>query len=612
MLGYLRSGNKRTKTIWWALTIITVASFLGGFVFLAGLGRDQSSRARLAGNVGSVNGEGVTTTQWTSALDESRQVYRQRFGAEPQDRDLKSVEEQAWRALVNERLFSQQARKAGIGVTDNEVVAALRTNPPAVLLTSPAFQTNGQFDPSKYQQALGNPNNNWAPFEDLMRRQVPVRKLQERLFASIKLSEPELRQAFRDRFDRRTVTLVAVPAADSGRSPGTEEDLQRAFDHYKSRLAAGARTQLEVLVVPKRFGADENKAAMEMGKSLHERAVKGEDFGQLARDYSEGPNAEKGGLIDRWITPNDLGGMLGAAMRVKKPGDVIEPVQEGSRVLVVKILDPAQDTSRTKTPPPTPGAMRLAQIVIKVRPSPEGLRQQYRDAKGIADRGRAVGLSRAASEKGLGTFKTGFYDQNNAPPQLFAVPEAAEWGLSAKQGEVSPVFESEDEFAIVQVAVQHKAGPPSREEMGDQLRLIADAERRVDLAKPRADSVAAAVRAGLPLEAAARSVRLAASVVHTSRQQPDPRLSGTPELLGMLLVAPTGRVVGPFRISAGWSFARVDSVTMAADTLFNDRTKGQITQEILSGRQRTFFDSYLDKLRAASQVSDLRTGSRGY
>ena len=65
MLGYLRSGNKRTKTIWWALTIITVASFLGGFVFLAGLGRDQSSRARLAGNVGSVNGEGVTTTQWT-------------------------------------------------------------------------------------------------------------------------------------------------------------------------------------------------------------------------------------------------------------------------------------------------------------------------------------------------------------------------------------------------------------------------------------------------------------------------------------------------------------------------------------------------------------------
>src|SRR5437773_7062153 len=163
MLGYLRSGNKRTKTIWWILTLITVASFLGGFVFLAGLGRDQTARARLAGNVGSVNGEGVTISQWNAALDEARQAYRQRYGVEPQDRDVKTVEQQAWRAIVNERLFAQQARKAGIGVTENEIVVGMHTNPPAVIMTAPAFQTNGRFDPSKYQQALANPGNNWAP-----------------------------------------------------------------------------------------------------------------------------------------------------------------------------------------------------------------------------------------------------------------------------------------------------------------------------------------------------------------------------------------------------------------------------------------------------------------
>src|SRR5262249_25512720 len=158
------------------------------------------------------------------------------------------------------------------------------------------------------------------------------------------------------RYDRRTATLVLVPAADSGRSAGSEQDLKGAFDGYKSLLAAGARTQLEVLVIPKRFGQDENKAAMDMGRSLYDRAMKGEDFAQLARDYSEGPNAERGGIIDRWITPGDLGGLIGAAMRVKKPGDLIEPVQEGSRVLVIRIVDPAQDTSRTKTPPPSPDA----------------------------------------------------------------------------------------------------------------------------------------------------------------------------------------------------------------------------------------------------------------
>jgi peptidyl-prolyl cis-trans isomerase D len=376
-------------------------------------------------------------------------------------------------------------------------------------------------------------------------------------------------------------------------------------------MAAGPRTQLEVLVSPKRFGAEETKAAMDMAKSLFERATKGEDFAQLARDYSEGPNAEKGGLIDRWLQPSDLGPLIAAAVQVKKPGEVIEPVQEGGRVLLLKIMDPAQDTSSTKTPPP-PNAIKLSQIVIKVRPAPEDLRAQYKEVKAIAARARAVGLSKAATEKGLSTVKTGFYDMNNAPPQLFSVPEAGDWGLAAKKDDVSPVFEGEDEFVVVQVATQHKAGPPGRDEVGDQLKLIADAEHRVEMAKPRADSVLAALKSGRTLEDAAKAVRLTASTVQGSRAQPDPRLSGNPDLFGMVLAAPPGKVVGPVRSSQGWSFARLDGVTAAPDTLFNDQTKGQITNEILQTRQRAFFESYVEKLRANAQVVDLRASERNY
>jgi parvulin-like peptidyl-prolyl isomerase len=612
MLGHLRSGNKRTKTIWWFLTVVTVGSFLGGFVFLAGLGRDQGTRARLSGNVGSINGEGVTSAQWQAALEEARQAYRQRYGVDPQDRDAKNVEQQAWRAIVNERLFAQQAKQAGLGASDNEVVLGMRTNPPTILAAQPAFQTEGKFDMAKYQQALADPRNNWAAFEDMLRQQLPVRKLQERLLASIKLSQPELHQAFRDRYDHFSATLLTVPAADTGRSSGSEEELRATYEKYRSRMAAGARTQLEVLVSPKRYGADENKAAMDMAKSLFERASKGEDFFQLARDYSEGPNAERGGLIDRWLQPNDLGPMIAAAVQVKKPGDVIEPVQEGGRVLLLKLMDPAQDTSKTKTPPPSPTAIKLSQIVIKVRPAPDDLRAQYKEIKTVADRARAVGLSKAATEKGLSTTKTGFYDENNAPPQLFSVPEAADWGLSAKKDAVSPVFEGEDEFVVVQVATQHQAGPPARDEVGDQLKMIADAEHRVDMSKPRADSLLAALKAGKTLEDAAKAIRLTPSAVQGTRNQPDPRLGGNPELLGMLLAAPPGKVVGPVRSAQGWSFARLDGVTAAPDTLFNDQTKAQITNEILSTRQRTFFESYVQKLRGSAQVADLRAGERNY
>lgn len=607
MLSILRSGNKRTKTIWWVLIIFTVLSFLIGFSFLGGLG-DRSSRARAVGNVGTINGEGITRGDWQAALSEADLAYRQRYGVAPQDRDIKVVEQQAWRTIVNERMFAQQAKKAGLKATDADVLVGMRTNPPAGVLASPSFQTNGKFDIAKYQQALATPGVDWAPAEAILRNQIPVRKLQERLMSSLKLTQPELQSAFRDKYDQANATLLAVPAADTGRSSGDDAELKKVYDMYKSRMAAGARSQLEFLVMPKQYGADETKAALDMARSLFDRASRGEEFGDLARDYSEGPNAERGGVIDRWLMPQELGTMIGAAIQMKKPGDLIEPVQEGGRVLLLKLLDPAKDTSSTKTPPPGPGAVKLAQIVVKVRPAAEALRKQAADAQAVANRAKAVGLSKAATEKGLATMKTGYFDQNNAPPQLFAVPEAADWGLSAKKDAVSQVFESPDEFVVAQVVMQHAAGPPSREEVGEQLKMLADAEHRVDMAKPKADQVATALKGGQSLEDAAKSLGLTLVPVRTNRAQPDPRLSGAPELLGMLFSAPRGKIIGPVRSSQGWLFARAEGVTAAPDTMMNDQLKGQLTNEVLSKRQRTFFDGFIEKLRAASQIDDARQG----
>jgi hypothetical protein len=139
---------------------------------------------------------------------------------------------------------------------------------------------------------------------------------------------------------------------------------------------------------------------------------------------------------------------------------------------------------------------------------------------------------------------------------------------------------------------------------------MADAEARVDMAKARADALAAAIKSGQTLEAAAAAAGLTAVPVTTNRVQPDPRLAVAPEIIGMLYGAPAGKVVGPIRTAQGWMFARVDGVTAAPDSLFNDQVKGQITNDVLNRRQRGFFDGFIEKLRGASQVADLR-GGRG-
>jgi len=132
----------------------------------------------------------------------------------------------------------------------------------------------------------------------------------------------------------------------------------------------------------------------------------------------------------------------------------------------------------------------------------------------------------------------------------------------------------------------------------------------VDEAKPRADSVLAALKAGRTLEQAAAAVRLAVTPIQTTRQQPEPRLAGTPEMLGMVFGAPPGKLVGPVRTSQGWWFARKDGVIASPDSLLDDQLRGQITTEVLSARQRRFFDAYIQRMRDQATIADARGPQR--
>jgi peptidyl-prolyl cis-trans isomerase D len=598
MLRYLRMGNKRVKMVWWFLIVITVVTFVGGFVFLLGSGLDSGSMARAAGAVGVVNGERISRAEWQSAIEEQRAAFRQQYGQDPQDRDAQVVEVQAWRSLVTQRLLAQEARRLGLAATDREVVLALQTSPPAMIATSPMFQTNGQFDPQKYAAAMRDPGNNWAPFEDLVRRQLPVRKLQERFLASIKLSQPELERSFHDRFDRVSGTIGWIPASnDTGLPPPDEAAMNKVYDAYRTRFATGSRTQVDLLAIPKQIGEEEIRAARETAMGLVQRARAGEDFGQLARDYSEGPNADQGGVVDRLLQPTDFGPALGPRVALMAVGDVSDPVQDGTRFLVIKLLERAPGSTGVK----------VAQIVTRVRPNEDAIREQYEDLLALRKRAASGGLGRAAAGRGLATARSEFFDENGTPQALFNVPAAADWAVTAPQGAVSPVFEGTDEFAIVEVAVQQPAGVPTKEVLGEQLRQLADIDRRVDRAKPRADAAAAAIAAGRTLEQAiAAENGQTFEIADVTRRSPDPRLGGAPEILGAMFGTTPGAVVGPVRGLNGWYFGRVRSVALADTSNLTPEVRGQMTQEILTQRQQAFFQQYIAALRGKAKIEDLR------
>lgn len=600
MLQYLRMGSKRTKAIWWALIVITVITFVGGFIFIFGSGLDSSTSAKTRGDLGTVNGDGVTRADYQYALNEHRAAFLRQTGADPDPEEAQALETQAWRTVVTQILLGAEARKQGLRAYDREVVLSMQSSPPPAVAMAPVFQTDGKFDANKYMAALRDPNNNWGEIEVQVRHQLPVRKLQERLVASLKLSEPELRTAYRDRFERSVVTVLQVPPSQQPNVPApAEADADRLYQKYKGRFASGPRTQLEVLQVPIRFTEEEVRLAREQAVGIADRARRGEDFAALARDNSDGPGAARGGEISRVFQPREFGA-LAPKMAALPIGGISDPFQDGPYWVVIKVLDRLVDPMS-----PVP-SMRVAQIAVRVRAGENSLRSQHETVKKIRDRAARIGLGKAAAENGLATGRTPFYDYINPPPQLNTVGQLADWGLNAKQGDVSAVAEGMQEFTIVQVAAQRAAGPPPREDIAEQLRQLAQVETRVGLTKPVATQIAQALAKGTRLEDAARAAGLQTFVVDSlTRGRPDARLAAVPEVVGAAFGTPVGRTTGPVETLAGWFFVRVDR-RAPADPAAYDQLKAQITADIITRRQQTFFNGWLSEVRSRSKVKDFR------
>ena len=296
------------------------------------------------------------------------------------------LEVQAWRSLVLQRLMSEQAKSLGLKAHDREIVLALQTSPPAQLANMPQFQTNGKFDATKYQQAMRDPANNWSGFEDAVRRQLPVRKLQERLISSIKLSEPELRESFRDRFERCVATVVMIGPNTEGAAPpperrGPPARVREVQEPLRLGPAERPRGAGRAEALRRRRGARRPRAGAEPGRPRAPRR----SFGALARDYSRArlrTRAESS--IARSMCPS-------SAPRWRRKSRPWTPAASRTRCRTAAASCSFKVLARPNNPNTGRPGFRVAQIIIKVKPDTDSAARAVRGSRRAAHAGDARG-----------------------------------------------------------------------------------------------------------------------------------------------------------------------------------------------------------------------------
>src|SRR5262249_26437925 len=153
-------------------------------------------------------------------------------------------------------------------------------------------------------------------------------------------------------------------------------------------------------------------AAGQLAKSLVDRARKGEDFGQLAKDYSEGPGRQQGGIVNRWVQPSELGAFAGYLDTLAVNG-ISDPIPGSGRFMIFKVQQ------RVPDPTAKSARLRVAQIVVKVHGNDNVLRDQEDQLMKLRGRAARIGLGRAAAEKGMATLRTRPYDMSSTPEELY-------------------------------------------------------------------------------------------------------------------------------------------------------------------------------------------------
>jgi peptidyl-prolyl cis-trans isomerase SurA len=121
----------------------------------------------------------------------------------------------------------------------------------------------------------------------------------------------------------------------------SDAEIKAAYDAHKEDFTiTKERLRLSQILIalPPNPAPAQVSAAQKKAEMVRARALKGDDFGDLARVYSDDDSKTNGGELG-WFAPGDINDSILAAVKPLKPGEVTMPVRTSHGFHIVKLED---------------------------------------------------------------------------------------------------------------------------------------------------------------------------------------------------------------------------------------------------------------------------------
>jgi peptidyl-prolyl cis-trans isomerase D len=576
MLKVFRDNLKNLAWILWVIIALFVLAIAADF------GARTQGRGS-ADTVAKVGGEAVSQQEFRRAYQNMTNVYRQIYGGQLPPTMEKQLLRQTLSQTVVQKILLLEARRLGLSVTDAE----LRDR----ILSIPGFKDEqGRFIGEElYARAIQNAfQTTVGDFENELRNELMMKKLNDALSANLYVSEDEIQRAYRDQVERAKIRYIQVPrinfSMQAGVSPAeveayfkahkqefalpeqrdlayllvngyqladqvkvTDQELRSYYDAHKSEYSQEEQVKARhilVMVNDQRNDAQAQARIAEAKKKLEG----GADFAAVARQYSDDTaSKDKGGDLG-WFGRNKMVKEFEDAAFGAQPGKLVGPVKSSFGYHLIEVTD--------KRP-----AGEQPFDAVKGQISARLVAERSRDlaeskAKDLAARVNAKKPANADALKALAAQNPGVTFGEAKVGAADPVPGVGT-GISApafalKKGDVSQAIQLPQGWAIVYVKDIIPAHTPDLKEVEQKVRTAAINQKLQEMTMKALEDAKRQIAQGKTLDQVAAQLNVQAKETpELSAQAPIPGIGYNPELMKAVMALQTGQVGGPIADAQG-------------------------------------------------------------
>jgi peptidyl-prolyl cis-trans isomerase D len=581
--------------------------------------------------VAEVEGTTITAGEFRRLLNQRLQMFQAQGGGSLPPETLKQlgVDRQILSQLVDQRAIEAEAKRRGLRVTDTEVVEAIRN--------LPVFNEDGQFVGSaRYRQTLKmqRPPLTEQDFENQIRRDLLVQKLQDVVTGWVTVSQQEADAEYRKRNEKVKLEVVAF-TADQFRTglTATDAEAQALFTKDPSKYKFGERRKIRYValdnqalrnaaaptpqqieefykanqqqfsnpeqvhaqhVLLKTEGKDE-AAVRTQAEAVLKEAKSTTDFAALARKYSEDDVSKPSG--------GDLG-FFGRGSMVKPfedaafalaPGQLSDLVKTDYGFHVIKVLEKRPAGQR-------PLAEVRDQIAEQLKFSTAQERVTALSTTLDARIQTPADLDAAARENGLTVKESPFFQRNEPIAELGPSPQVANEAFTLETGKVSDAVRTPTGVVFMTVSGREDARVPTFDEVKEKARADAVTEKAVALARAKAAEVSAAVKGGATLGAAAKLAnREMRTTELIARNNVITDVGVSPAVDAVAFTVPVGTTTDAIATDNGAAVIKVVERTVVTDTELA-AARDSLRRELLETRRNRFFTAYMNKAKTTLDI----------